>query len=408
MAVSIPTNQVNKVKKFLSETSFFHSLFEYGQNHLFYGDNIDVLHFLCKNMSFENQVKLIYIDPPYNTGGIFQTPENNTAYNDNYNNIQYLEFMEGRLKLMRDLLSQDGSIYLHIDLNMMFDIKLIMDSVFGINNFKGLITRKKCKPKNYTRKTYGNISDYILYYTKSDNPTWNRPYEEWSSERANKEYPYIEEATNRRYKLVPLHAPGIRNGATGKEWRGMLPPQGKHWQYVPEKLELLDQKGEIHWSRTGNPRRKVYLDQSQGIPVQDIWLDLLDNDNQNTIVTGYPTEKNPQLIKRIIEASSNEGDMVLDCFAGSGTTLSVASSLNRNWIGVDISEEAIKTILNRFTTTTSAKPNSILQHPSLFDESTLKDSHYTKESNVDFSFWVDCSINKDDLDIQLLDFLTTP
>jgi len=147
---------------------------------------------------------------------------------------------------------------------------------------------------------------------------------------------------------VPLHAPGTRNGETGKPWRGILPPPGKHWQYPPAKLDEMDAKGEIFWSKNGNPRRKVYLDQHPGLGVQDIWLDFRDAHNQNIKITGYPTEKNPDLLRRIVAASSNPGDLVLDCFAGSGTTLAVADELQRNWIGVDSSPEALATILERF------------------------------------------------------------
>lgn len=133
-------------------------------------------------------------------------------------------------------------------------------------------------------------------------------------------------------------------------WRGQLPPPGKHWQYTPKDLDEMDARGEIYWSPNGNPRRKIYLDQSDGVPIQDIWLDLRDAHNQNINITGYPTEKNPDLLTRIIRASSNPGDLVLDCFSGSGTTLAVASQLHRKWIGIDNSVEAITTTLRRFAT----------------------------------------------------------
>ena len=147
---------------------------------------------------------------------------------------------------------------------------------------------------------------------------------------------------------VPIHAPGVRNGETGKPWRGKMPPPGKHWQYPPATLDEMDARGEIFWSKNGNPRRKVYLDEHPGVAVQDIWLDFRDAHNQNIKITGYPTEKNPNLLRRMIAASSNPGDLVLDCFAGSGTTLAVADEMGRNWIGVDNSMEALKTILHRF------------------------------------------------------------
>lgn len=319
-----------------------------GIKRLYHGDNLNVLSHLVQDSLVCGKVNLIYIDPPYNTGGAFETRDFKYAYDDRFTTEEYLQFMRKRLELMYQLLSDTGSIYVHLDSNMVFHIKVMMDEIFGMQNFKGMITRKKCKSKNYTRKTYGNISDYILFYTKTDNPTWNRPYDKWEEEKILKEYPFVEEGTGRRYKRVPVHAPGIRNGATGGEWRGMMPPEGKHWQFTPDKLDEMDAKGEIYWSSNGNPRRKVYLDNSQGIPVQDIWLDYLDVNNQNTRISGYPTEKNLDMLKRIIEASSNTGDLVLDCFAGSGTTLVAAEELGRQWIGADIGEESIRTIENRF------------------------------------------------------------
>lgn len=319
-----------------------------GIKRLYHADNLDVLNALLDDEKVCGKVTLIYIDPPYNTGGAFETRDFKHAYDDCFSIEDYIGFMRKRLELMHKLLSDKGSIYVHLDSNMVFYVKVMMDEIFGMQNFKGMITRKKCKPKNFTRKTYGNISDYILFYSKTDHPVWNRPYEEWDDEKILKEYPYIEEDTGRRYKKVPIHAPGTRNGATGMPWRGMMPPEGKHWQFAPEKLDELDAKGEIYWSSNGNPRRKVYLDQSNGIPVQDIWLDYLDSNNQNTLITGYPTEKNLDMLKRIIETSSLKGDLVMDCFAGSGTTLIAAEELGRQWIGIDIGHEAVTTIINRF------------------------------------------------------------
>jgi adenine-specific DNA-methyltransferase len=317
-------------------------------NLLFYEDNLPVLASLLQEPTIRGNVRLIYIDPPFATNSVFQSRSQGDAYGDLLIGAHYIEFLRERLILLRELLAKDGSIYVHLDENMAFHIKIIMDEVFGKGNFRSWITRKKCNPKNYTRKTYGNVSDYILFYTKTDTYVWNRPVEEWTDERAKKEYQYIEDGTGRRYKKVPVHAPGVRNGDTGKEWRGKLPPPGKHWQFPPQVLDEMDARGEIYWSANGNPRRKIYLDASEGIPVQDIWLDFRDAHNQNINITGYPTEKNSDLLARIIKASSNEGDLVLDCFSGSGTTLAVASQLNRRWIGIDNSTEAIATILRRF------------------------------------------------------------
>jgi adenine-specific DNA-methyltransferase len=322
---------------------------EFKENKLVYGDNLDILRYLLQSdNSLKGKVKLIYIDPPYGTNSVFQSRNQRDSYRDDLVGSHFIEFIRRRLILLRELLSEDGSIYVHLDSNMTSQIKVIMDEVFGSKNFRGFITRKKCSNKNSTRNTYGNISDYILFYSKTENFTWHRATSVWTDQKILKEYPCIDEATGRRYKKVPIHAPGIRNGETGKEWRGMLPPPGKHWQYTPEKLDEFDRNGDIYWSANGNPRRKVYLDTDKGIPVQDIWLDTQDSLNQSIKITGYPTEKNPDLLKRIIEASSNKGDIVLDCFAGSGTTLGAAQQLGRKWIGIDNSSEAIDNILKRF------------------------------------------------------------
>lgn len=317
-------------------------------NRFYVGDNLPLLASLINNPDVYQQVKLIYIDPPFATNSVFRSRGDQDAYSDLLVGGPFLEFLRKRLLFLRELLADDGSIYVHLDATMAFHVKIIMDEIFGEKNFRNWITRRKCSHKNYTKRQYGNISDYILYYTKTDAYIWNRPIEAWTNERALKEYTSVEENTGRRYKKVPIHAPGIRNGATGQPWRGMMPPQGKHWQYPPATLEEMDQRGEIYWSSTGNPRRKLYLDQSDGIAIQDIWYDLRDDQNQNVVTTGYPTEKNPKVLERIIQASSNPNDLVLDCFSGSGTTLAVASQLGRRWIGIDSGLEALAATLKRF------------------------------------------------------------
>lgn len=356
------------------------------RNFLFFGDNLPIMAKLLDDRKIAGKVRLVYIDPPYSTQTAFHSRKLSHAYEDNLTGAEFIEFLRARLILLRELLAEDGSIYLHLDEKMIFHIKVIMDEIFGLNNYKNCIVRKKCNPKNYTRKKYGNISDYILFYTKSDQYVWNRPIEPWTEDRALKEYQYIEEKTGRRYKKVPIHAPGVRNGETGKPWRGMLPPPGKHWQYTPQKLDMLDAEGKIYWSPNGNPRRKVYLDENPGVSVQDIWLDYRDAHNQNIKITGYPTEKNPELLKRIIEASSNPDDIVLDCFCGSGTTLEIAHRLGRRWIGIDNSVEAMRTVLDRFAKGTEMMGDFVSERqkknqlPSLFEPLECKIEQGTKAS----------------------------
>ena len=314
---------------------------------LYFGDNLDILRGLVKDKSIQGQVNLIYIDPPFATQSKFVSRQQRQAYSDTLTGSKFIEFLRHRLILLHEILSERGSLYLHLDEKMIFEAKIILDEIFGVHNYKNLIIRQKCNPKNYTRKCYGKTADFILFYTKTDQYIWHPPVEPLS-EKSLKEYQYIEPETGRQFMKVPIHAPGIRNGETGKPWRGMSPPPGKHWQYPPKTLDEMDARGEIFWSKNGNPRRKVYLDRHPGVGVQDIWLDFRDAHNQNIKITGYPTEKNPDLLRRIVAASSNPGDLVLDCFAGSGTTLAVADELERNWIGVDNSPEALASILERF------------------------------------------------------------
>lgn len=315
-------------------------------NRLYHDDNLRALAHLAQDLEVAGKVTLAYIDPPFATNGHFHSRRMNHAFSDDLTGAAFVEALRHRLIFIHRLLSSRGSLYLHLDSKMVHHMRVVLDEVFGAANFRGFIARRKCSSKNYTRKTYGNIADYILFYSKTDDYAWNRPMTPWTPEASLKEYPYVD-ANGRRHKRVPIHAPGVRNGLTGKPWRGKMPPPGKHWQYRPETLDELDARGDIYWSRNGNPRRKVYLDESPGSPVQDMWMDMRDAHNQNVKVTGYPTEKNLELLERVVEASSNPGDLVLDCYSGSGTTLAAAARLGRRWIGVDSSDEAIQATLRR-------------------------------------------------------------
>ena len=314
---------------------------------LYFGDNLDVLRVLADDPDVRGRVTLVYVDPPFATRSRFVSRAQSRAYDDTLSGAAFVEFLRKRLVLLRELLSREGSVYLHLDEKMVFEMKIVMDEVFGARNYRNTIVRKKCSSKNYTRRAYGNVADFILFYTRTDGYVWNRQTAPLSEESA-KEYRYVEEGTGRRFMKAPVHAPGTRNGETGGPWRGKLPPPGKHWQHPPRTLDEMDERGEIFWSKNGNPRKKVYLDGHPGVGVQDIWTEFRDAYNQNVKITGYPTEKNPEMLRRIVSASSNPGDLVLDCFAGSGTTLAVADETGRNWIGADNSVEAVRTILKRF------------------------------------------------------------
>jgi len=346
------------------------------RNSLFFGDNLPVLLSLLDDKEVAGKVNLIYIDPPYATNSVFQAKGQKDAYHDLLLGADYLGFVRERLILMREILADDGSIYVHLDEKMAFEVKILMDEIFGKSNFRNWITRKKCSTKNTTRNRYGDISDYVMYYTKTSRFTWNRPFDEWPDDKIIKEYPCIESETGRRYKKVPVHAPGVRNGETGQPWRGVMPPPGKHWQYTPKRLDEMDANGEIYWSPSNNPRRKVYFDGDKGIPLQDIWLEYRDSINQNMRLTGYPTEKNINMLNTIVLASSNPGDVVMDCFCGSGSTLQSAYQNDRRWIGIDNSIEAICATLRRFHIGVEAigdyvNPNDVVQ-----DDGNLLDPNY--------------------------------
>lgn len=320
-------------------------------NKLIHADNIAALKALLDTHA--GKIDLVYIDPPFATNNDFKISKGraNTisssddgivAYSDTLTGSEYLEFLRQRLIFLRELLSEKGSIYLHIDYKIGHYVKLVMDEVFGHQNFRNDVARIKCNPKNFSRKAYGNIKDLILFYSKSKTPTWNDPRIPFTQEDVERLFKKTDEQ-GRQYTTIPLHAPGeTTNGNTSKKWKGMAPPEGRHWRTDPSILDEWDKEGLIEWSRNGVPRKKIFLDEQDGKKVQDIW------EFKDPQYPQYPTEKNLDMLKFIIEASSNEGDTVLDCFAGSGTTLVAAEMLGRGWIGVDQSGSAIDVIQKRF------------------------------------------------------------
>jgi len=316
-------------------------------NKLLFGDNIYILNKLCNDETIKGKVDLIYIDPPFATNNTFTIDEGRAstisnskggvvAYKDTLTGIEFIEFLRERLILLKELLSPVGSIYLHIDYKIGHYVKIMMDEVFGINNFRNDITRIKCNPKNFKRKGYGNVKDLILFYSKSDKMIWNEPKISYTQNDITRLFPK-KDKNGRNYTTVPIHAPGeTKSGDSGKPFKGMLPPKGRHWRTSVKELDELDNKGLIEWSSTGNPRMIIYSDEKEGKRVQDIWEF---KDPQYPL---YPTQKNSDMLDLIIKTSSNEKSIVLDCFCGSGSTLLSAVRNERHWIGIDRSVEAIK------------------------------------------------------------------
>ena len=304
---------------------------------LFYaGDNLDGLRLLAEHGI---RVDLVYIDPPFATNNEFLidhgrantvSASGRPAYSDTVRGNDYLDALRQRLNAIHDVMSPTGSIYLHIDVKMEHRVRLLMDEVFGPENFRNSITRIKCNPKNFDRLSYGNVKDTILFYSVCpDHIIWNPQREPLSDDEVARLYPQTDSA-GRRYTTTPLHAPGVTaNGLTGQPWRGMTPPPGRHWRYAPARLDELDAAGLIAWSSAGNPRKIRYASEAAGKLPQDVWLY---KDPQRT---AYPTQKNAKMLERIILTSSNPGDTVLDCYAGSGSALLPAARLGRRFIGMD-------------------------------------------------------------------------
>jgi len=312
-------------------------------NEFYLGDNLLALKHL-RNQLYEN-VDLIYIDPPFGTGQNFNNIEDELVYEDTLVNHNYLEFLRKRLFLLKDLLSEQGSIYLHIDKKIGHYVKIIMDEVFGYKNFINDITRIKCNPKNFARNAYGNFSDMILFYAKNrDSNIWNEIKQPLTEEESSDLFPK-KHPTMGWYTTNPLHAPGKTiHGDTGEVWNGLKPPKGRHWRYSRKELTRLDKEGLIEWSDKGNPRKMVFLSEHTGKKIQDVW----EFKDKGLSYIKYPTQKNYDLLKRIISNSSNRNSIVLDAFAGSGSTLQVANSLQRKWIGIDNSPSSFEVIKQNF------------------------------------------------------------
>jgi adenine-specific DNA-methyltransferase len=320
-------------------------------NLLIQADNIKGLNYLLEN-GLKGKIDLVYIDPPYATGGNFtitngrattisNSKNGNIAYTDTLKGNDFIEFLRERLILIHKLLSENGSIYLHIDYKIGHYVKVLMDEIFGLENFRNDIARIKCNPKNFDRIGYGNIKDLILFYSKTANPIWNEPRKKYSEKDLETLFPK-KDKNGRSYTTVPIHAPGeTENGKSSQPFKGIVPPTGRHWRTDVETLEQWDQEGLIEWSSTGNPRKIIYADEREGMRVQDIW------EYKDPPYPQYPTEKNADMLDLIIKTSSNKNSIVMDCFCGSGTTPKAAQTNDRQWIAIDKSELAIQVTKNK-------------------------------------------------------------
>jgi DNA modification methylase len=373
------------------------------KNTLYFGDNLDVL----REAVPDESVDLIYLDPPFNSAAdynvLFKTPKGEqseaqiTAFEDTwhwsaqsartlqdlyrvkgplaefvelmvkrlgYNDLSaYLVMMAARLVELHRVLKPTGSLYLHCDPTASHYLKIILDEIFSATNFRNEIIWKRTSAHS-SSKRWGPVHDTVLFYTKSESCTWNMVYTAYGERYLEKFYRHTDDQG--QYTLSDLTAAGVRRGDSGAAWRTVNPTvKGRHWA-VPsdaveafvgdeaasrmttqQKLDFLDERGRIHWSPNGGPRFKRYLHEMPGVPVQDVITDIPPIGAQAAERLGYPTQKPLALLERIISASSNPGDVVLDPFCGCGTAVHAAHKLGRRWIGIDITHLAIALIEKR-------------------------------------------------------------
>jgi adenine specific DNA methylase Mod len=263
--------------------------------------------------------------------------------------MAYLAMMAPRLVELHRVLKPTGSLYLHCDRTASHYLRLLLDGILGQINFQNELSWKRTSARSDSHR-WNHIHDTILFYSKSANFTWNTQYTPYDETYTEKFYQHVEPATGRRYASDNLTAAGTREGSSGRPWHGInVKQKGIHWKYTIETLEELDKEGRIIWpaKQGGVPRYKRYLDEMPGLALQSIITDIPPLSAQSGEKLGYPTQKPVALLERIISASSNKGDIVLDPFCGCGTTIHAAQKLGRQWIGIDVTYLAINLIKRR-------------------------------------------------------------
>lgn len=335
-------------------------------------DNLEMLGSLA-----DESVGLIYLDPPFNSGRKYdlvgrsrqgQGAGRTAAFSDTFawsdeteqtlrsltslvpasvaelvrslasvlgrrDMASYLVLMAPRLVEMRRVLADHGSLYLHCDSAASHYLKVLLDAIFGAANFRNEIIWKRTHAHSSSRR-FGPVHDTILFYSKTNSYRWNQAYAAYPA--AYLEQYYTHEDDRGRYQLITCTAPGDRPGTRAHyEWRGQLPPPGRHWAWKREQMEAFERDDRLAHSANGIPRLKRYTDDAPGVQLQDIWTDINRLDAHSDERVGFETQKPLDLLERIILASSDPEDVVLDPFAGSGTTLVMAERLGRGWIGAD-------------------------------------------------------------------------
>ena len=318
-------------------------------NAIYEGDNLEIM-----SKFPSKSIDLIYADPPFFSNRkyevIWKDKAEISSFEDRWEGgiEHYIAWMEPRLRECHRLLKDTGSIYLHCDWHASAHLKVLMDRIFNDSNFRNEIVWPRTYAHSDSKqgaKAFGRIHDTILFYSKSVNNTWNTQYRPYGQDYIEKTFKQMDEE-GRRYQTVTLTAskPG---GDTEFEWHGIRPPNGRYWAYSKANLDKMEKEGKIVFLKSGIPRLKKYVDDTPGVPIQDVWSDITRMSTFSNERTGYPTQKPVALLERIVSASSNKGDIVFDPFCGCGTTIIASQKLGRNWIGIDISPTACNLMQKR-------------------------------------------------------------
>ncbi len=355
-------------------------------NKLILGDCLEVL----RKIDSES-IDLIYIDPPFFSNRTYEVIWGDKgevrSFEDRFSGgiEHYIGWLKERVQEMHRILKPTGSIFVHCDWHANAYIRVsILDKIFGINNFRNEIIWKRNFTKKGSQFKMAKLAintDTIFYYVKSDKATFTTPKMNGSMEELLLRYDK-EDENGRRFKSEPIELPRMmaRQNLI-YEYKNYVPKYG--WMMMCEKLEEMDKQGKLYFTKNGKPRRKNFLDEYGGSEADNIWLDITPVGQNQSEIIGYPTQKPEALLERIIKMASNEGDTVLDCFMGGGTTIAVADKLNRNWIGIDQSVNAIKVTEFRLNKQQNlfSKPFSVQLHKYDYDTLRYKDA-------FEFETWI--------------------